>query len=167
MRYGASKLTQRVDDVVSGMTTPTSPVPAEVIGFSRAIAEKLESKLPGVMLELPPEAAALGAAEPGADEAGAAVGAVVGAAVAGAVVAVDEQPARIAATATIAAAVFFVCKSKLLLRKLELLEPDSRFRQASSRPAFSIGEFVGVNLSDVDAPPCARERAVLGSGGKG
>ena len=101
------------------MTTPTRPEPAEVIGFSSDIAVKFESKLPGVKPVASPvlgaaEEPVLGAADPAV--VGAAVGAAVGAVVAGAAVAADEQPARIAATATIAAAVFFVCKSKLLLR---------------------------------------------------
>ena len=43
-RYGSSKATYRVDDVVSGRITPTSPLPAAVSPFSWAIAEKLASK---------------------------------------------------------------------------------------------------------------------------
>src|SRR6202048_3310654 len=43
VRYGRSKLTYRVEDVVSGRMTPTSPWPAAVTGLSDAIWEKLLS----------------------------------------------------------------------------------------------------------------------------
>jgi len=66
-------------------------------------------------VRLPPAAAL----EPADDEAGVgadeAAGGAVGAVVAGAVVAVDEQPARMAATPTSASAVFLVSKMGLLL----------------------------------------------------
>src|SRR6266571_2425535 len=44
VRYGASKLTYRVDEVVSGRMTPTSPLPAAVRPFREAMMEKLVSK---------------------------------------------------------------------------------------------------------------------------
>src|ERR1700681_1052263 len=43
VRYGASAVTPRVDEVVSGMITPTRPLPAACRSFSVAIAEKLTS----------------------------------------------------------------------------------------------------------------------------
>src|SRR5580704_6517401 len=43
VRYGRSELTQRVDEVVSGMSTPTRPLPAACRSFSVAIAAKLTS----------------------------------------------------------------------------------------------------------------------------
>src|ERR1700716_611156 len=43
VKYGRSELTHRVDEVVSGMSTPTRPLPAACKSFSVAIAEKLTS----------------------------------------------------------------------------------------------------------------------------
>src|SRR5487761_454531 len=43
VKYGRSEVTQRVDDVVSGMSTPTRPLPAPCRSFRVAIAEKLTS----------------------------------------------------------------------------------------------------------------------------
>jgi hypothetical protein len=43
VRYGASKSTYRVEEVVSGRMTPTRPLPAEVTLVSCDIAEKLLS----------------------------------------------------------------------------------------------------------------------------
>src|ERR1700719_37670 len=43
VKYGRSELTHRVDDVVSGMSTPTRPLPAACKSFSVAMAEKLTS----------------------------------------------------------------------------------------------------------------------------
>src|ERR1700731_5032264 len=43
VRYGKSELTHRVDEVVSGMSTPTRPLPAECRLFRVAMAEKLTS----------------------------------------------------------------------------------------------------------------------------
>src|ERR1700694_3654037 len=43
VKYGRSELTQRVDEVVSGMSTPTRPLPAACKSFSVAMAEKLTS----------------------------------------------------------------------------------------------------------------------------
>src|SRR5580704_16999701 len=48
VRYGKSELTHRVDEVVSGMSTPTRPLPAECRLFSVAMAEKLTSNAPTV-----------------------------------------------------------------------------------------------------------------------
>src|ERR1700680_4779712 len=44
VKYGKSELTHRVDEVVSGMITPTRPLPAACKSFSVAIAAKLTSK---------------------------------------------------------------------------------------------------------------------------
>src|SRR5580704_5768268 len=43
VKYGKSELTHRVDDVVSGMSTPTRPLPAACRSFSVAMAEKVTS----------------------------------------------------------------------------------------------------------------------------
>src|ERR1700686_5002130 len=43
VKYGRSELTHRVDEVVSGMSTPTRPLPAACRSFSVAMAEKLTS----------------------------------------------------------------------------------------------------------------------------
>src|SRR5260370_10206986 len=43
VKYGRSALTHRGDEVVSGMSTPTRPLPAACKSFSVAIAEKLTS----------------------------------------------------------------------------------------------------------------------------
>src|SRR4029077_1038325 len=43
VKYGRSELTHRVDEVVSGMRTPTRPLPAACKSFSVAIAAKLTS----------------------------------------------------------------------------------------------------------------------------
>src|SRR5713226_5028632 len=43
VKYGRSELTHRVDEVVSGMSTPTRPLPAAFKSFGVAIAEKLTS----------------------------------------------------------------------------------------------------------------------------
>src|SRR5438128_10430157 len=43
VKYGKSELTHRVDEVVSGISTPTRPLPAACKSFSVAIAEKLTS----------------------------------------------------------------------------------------------------------------------------
>src|ERR1700681_1810428 len=43
VKYGRSELTHRVDEVVSGMSTPTRPLPAACKSFSVAMAEKLTS----------------------------------------------------------------------------------------------------------------------------
>src|SRR5579864_1747234 len=43
VKYGRSELTQRVDEVVSGMRTPTRPLPAECRSFKVAMAEKVTS----------------------------------------------------------------------------------------------------------------------------
>src|ERR1700682_2817648 len=44
VKYGKSELTHRVDEVVSGMITPTRPLPAACKSFSVAMAAKLTSK---------------------------------------------------------------------------------------------------------------------------
>src|ERR1700680_2831703 len=44
VKYGKSELTHRVDEVVSGMITPTRPLPAPCRDFSVAMAAKLTSK---------------------------------------------------------------------------------------------------------------------------
>src|SRR6202049_1196200 len=44
VKYGRSELTHRVDEVVSGMITPTRPLPAACKSFSVAMAAKLTSK---------------------------------------------------------------------------------------------------------------------------
>jgi hypothetical protein len=44
VKYGKSELTHRVEEVVSGMITPTRPLPAACKSFSVAIAAKLTSK---------------------------------------------------------------------------------------------------------------------------
>src|ERR1700730_5338694 len=44
VKYGKSELTHRVDEVVSGMITPTRPLPAACKSFSVAMAAQLTSK---------------------------------------------------------------------------------------------------------------------------
>src|ERR1700674_3395521 len=44
VKYGKSELTHRVDEVVSGMITPTRPLPAACKSFSVAMAAKVTSK---------------------------------------------------------------------------------------------------------------------------
>src|SRR5438445_8400561 len=43
VKYGKSELTHLVDEVVSGMSTPTRPLPAACKSFSVAMAEKVTS----------------------------------------------------------------------------------------------------------------------------
>src|SRR5260370_22729766 len=43
VKYGRSELTRRVDEVVSGIRTPTRPLPAACKSFSVAMADKLSS----------------------------------------------------------------------------------------------------------------------------
>src|ERR1700730_16982467 len=44
VKYGKSELTHRVDEVVSGMITPTRPLPAACKSFSVAMAARLTPK---------------------------------------------------------------------------------------------------------------------------
>src|SRR6266849_2917600 len=50
VKYGKSELTHRVDEVVSGMSTPTRPLPAACKSFSVAMAAKLTSNEETLML---------------------------------------------------------------------------------------------------------------------
>jgi hypothetical protein len=89
------------------------------------MAEKLESNEPTVR---PAAAEPLGAAEDallGAADAGAGVG-LAGAGVGGTAVAAEEQPARMAATATSDVAILVVCKSDSSCMRVS--RPNSRLR---------------------------------------